>query len=279
MGTLSATYQGIDKESPHPSFEKYRFPFPNNDTICEFAPSMPHLVHAARGPEIWARYSRRNDSIIPFRFIVLKTTLSTFRENLQVISDIKLSLQDCLTAYLTAALNRCSPAAVRRITNAAQYRQTLLASPDLAGNPIYIIPTESIDPQHSSDVLHIAQLIRRSITQSRTTEFIEGYMSTASKYMEDAANEDKQFFFGSELDVLTVNSTAIPWQSATFGSLGPVQVYKTGVSRFYLRISSANATPSYRSEEALDGCVGIPETMYSQFVESLPLNGDVLHVA
>ncbi|KAL0569811.1 hypothetical protein V5O48_012156 [Marasmius crinis-equi] len=270
MSILSADYQGSDALVPYPSFEKPRFPVPDDAIVNRYGPMMPHLVDAIHVSGIRAKYAERNRSTIPFYFVILKNILATFRDSLQDQSGIKLSQQDCLTAYFVAAINRCDPGAIRKITNTAQ------------------IPTEEIDSSRSTDIPYIAQLIRQSLQQGRAKEYIEGYMSTAGKYMAAAADEDKQFFFGSEAPVLSVNSTAtytdhrltditsIAWQSVDFGTGRPVNFYKTGVSRLYLRISAANPTGEYSFDEALDGCIGVPESFYHNFVKSLPLDGSKL---
>ncbi|EEB87658.1 hypothetical protein MPER_14928, partial [Moniliophthora perniciosa FA553] len=111
--------------------------------------------------------------------------------------------------YIVATLNRCESNAIQWITNAAQWRSVSApwASQDLAGNPIYIIPTQNIDILDITDVAHIALLIRQSVLTARDAEFVNDYMSTAGHLMSAAAAAGKQLYFGSDPRVLSVNST------------------------------------------------------------------------
>lgn len=66
------------------------------------------------------------------------------------------------------------------------------------------IPTCLIMP--TDGILSVAQKVRRSLLEARSPNFIESYMSAAGHHMLRAATEDKKFFFGSDSNVLSVNS-------------------------------------------------------------------------
>ncbi len=66
------------------------------------------------------------------------------------------------------------------------------------------IPTCLIMP--TDGILSVAQKVRQSLLEARSPNFIESYMSAAGHHMLRAATEDKKFFFGSDSNVLSVNS-------------------------------------------------------------------------
>ena len=55
-------------------------------------------------------------------------------------------------------------------------------------------------------IVSVAQKVRRSLLEARSPSFVESYMSVAGHHMLRAATEDKKFFFGSDPNVLSVNS-------------------------------------------------------------------------
>ncbi|KDQ61326.1 hypothetical protein JAAARDRAFT_91404, partial [Jaapia argillacea MUCL 33604] len=149
----------------------------------------------------------------------------------------KLSLQDCVTAYMVTVLNRCSDVAIRSITNAASYRhlKTKFIDPDVAGNAIYIIKSSTFEPADLTNATRIGEAIRDSIERSRSPTFVEQWMSVASYLMLSAANSGRSIFFAPESEVLSVNSNlALDWRSIDFGAPGSrSQFFTAGVSNHY----------------------------------------------
>ncbi|ESK96832.1 hydroxycinnamoyl shikimate quinate hydroxycinnamoyltransferase [Moniliophthora roreri MCA 2997] len=276
MLTLSEFYESIESSSPPPLFSKHDFGPPSQEALSKFAPMMPHVCNAAVPSSLIAKYSA--ERIIPVHFIVFKAKVSALKESMQatVGSCVALSMQDCLTAYIVATLNWCKSNAIRRITNAAQWRSVSApwASQDLAGNPIYIIPTQDIDTSNITDVAHIALLIRQSVLTARDAEYVDGYMSTTGYLMSAAADAGKQFYFGSDPQVLSVNSTiSLNWQNIMFGARD-AKFYTSGVSRYHLRLFSANS----RIGGAIDVSFGVPEVVYPKLMQRLPLENGVLNL-
>jgi hypothetical protein len=56
------------------------------------------------------------------------------------------------------------------------------------------------------DICAIARKIRTSLRAAATPSFVEQYMSVAGVHILNAANGGRQFFFGFEPSVLSVNS-------------------------------------------------------------------------
>jgi hypothetical protein len=68
------------------------------------------------------------------------------------------------------------------------------------------VPTDEFDDSHTRDIRYIAERVRRSLVNARQPEFVESYMAVAGHYMSLAAANDRQFFFGSDAEVMSVNS-------------------------------------------------------------------------
>ncbi|KAK7043779.1 hypothetical protein VNI00_008391 [Paramarasmius palmivorus] len=277
MLTLSEFYQNAVISSLQPSFWRHHFQNPSEDTYSLFSSMMPHLRDAVEPPVLAAKYGTLRT--FPVHFFVPRQRAAALRDDIQARmsgSPTNLSLQDCLTAFIVAAINRCEPNAVQRITNAAQWRgiSDSWASQNVAGNPIYIIPTQDIDTQHRTNIAHIALLIRQSIITAREPDFVNSYMATAGQLMHTAAETGKQFYFGSDPNTLSVNSTiSVNWQRVNFG-VPNAKFYTSGVSRYYLRLFRANTT----NTDLIDVSLGVPEALYPRLMELLPLKDEILDI-
>ncbi|THV08051.1 hypothetical protein K435DRAFT_741662 [Dendrothele bispora CBS 962.96] len=275
MRSLSQIYQGLPLRDPVPDFSKYHFPAPTEEEIAEQAPAMPHLVCTYPTSEIGQRYRDRNQKMATIRFMLQRTQTENLMNWVQNGCTIKLTTQDCITACIAVILNLCQTKEhkITKITNAATYRgiSAPWASSALAGNPIYIVPTDELDLSHATDIRYIAQQVRQSLINARQPDFVQRYMSVAGHFMSLAAKDNKQFFFGSDLRTMSVNSNlSLDWHSIHFGYPGLARFHTAGVSMYYLRVFSANPVDSAQNlEEGVEVSFGVPEEMEDQVLKIL----------
>ncbi|KAK0240457.1 hypothetical protein EDD85DRAFT_825416 [Armillaria nabsnona] len=265
MHTLSQLYQGLQPSYPPPSFRKHKFTSPDIDILQRFEPMMPHLTGTFPVPEIYQRYAERNQSTRRIDWYVTQGQASLIRDHTNGFSSIPLSVQDCLTSYIVSTFNRCGYHTLSTVTNAASYRD--VAAPfidaNVAGNCIYVIPTCLIMP--TDGILSVAQKVRRSLLEARSPNFIESYMSAAGHHMLRAATEDKKFFFGSDSNVLSVNSNlSFNWRAVHFGYPRGSKFYTAGISKFYLRVFKSNS-----DEAGIELSLGVPEDIYDLVMKTL----------
>ncbi|KAK0210454.1 hypothetical protein DFS33DRAFT_1293254 [Desarmillaria ectypa] len=265
MHTLSHLYQGLQPSYPAPSFRKHVFAFPDTDILQPFGPMMPHLTGKFPVPEIYHKYVERNQSMRRIDWYITQGQASLIRDHANGLSSIPLSVQDCLTSYIVSIFNRCGHHKLSSVTNAASYRD--IAAPfidaNVSGNYIYVIPTCLIMP--TDGILSVAQKVRRSLFEARTLSFIESYISVAGHHMLRTVNEDKKFFFGSDSNVLSVNSNlSFNWRAVHFGYPGGSRFYTSGISKFCLRVFKSNS-----DETDTELSLGVPEDMYDIVMKTL----------
>lgn len=265
MHTLSQLYQGLEPSYPAPSFRKHVFASPDPDTLQRFGAMMPHLTGTFPVPEIYQRYAERNQSMSRIDWYVTQGQASLIRDHTNGLSFIPLSVQDCLTSYIVSTLNRCGYHTLSTVTNAASYRDVAapFIDPNVAGNCIYVIPTSLIMP--TDGIVSVAQKVRQSLLEARSPGFIESYMSVAGHHMLRAATEDKKFFFGSDSNILSVNSNlSFDWRAIHFGYPRGSRFYTAGISKFYLRVFKSNS-----DEAGIEMSLGVPEDIYGLVMKTL----------
>ncbi|TFK42810.1 hypothetical protein BDQ12DRAFT_294003 [Crucibulum laeve] len=113
-----------------------------------YLPLMPHLVPTAPtiglGKENHVEPTITWDSIptAQINWHVAKSKLSLLRAGIQAdVHILKISIQDCISAYVATLINRHKAMSIQKITNAASYRniQASFVHPDVAGNEILIV--------------------------------------------------------------------------------------------------------------------------------------------
>ncbi|KAJ3775585.1 hypothetical protein FB446DRAFT_724692 [Lentinula raphanica] len=276
LTTFSEYYEGHEPDiGSLPVFKKHHFSDPSPAEIQKWLPHMSHLACTYSAAEIQVKYNEGNEPTVPIRAIIKRSDAEAIRRRAQAEQNsnrgLTISLQDALSATVVAAINRSYPNSVRRVTNAAGYRQVNAEwnLPNVAGNSIYIVSTRDFDAVFSQDIGYVAAMIRKSLLEARKAEYVAGYMSVASHQMALAAENNEQFFFGSDRSTLSVNSNLIfDWQSIGFGCSN-TRFYTPGITRFYLRIFLANPSSTLSKGEALDLTFGAPASMRSGIIEQL----------
>ena len=119
MHTLSQFYQGLPSESTVPTFEKYHFPTPSHSVVAEFWPRMPRLHATCDFNELVRAPSRKDFEVVRWRIDnddieELRSVLSCKRQDGPLFSK-----QDCLVAYVVAALNHNTGNPVQMVTQVA----------------------------------------------------------------------------------------------------------------------------------------------------------------
>ncbi|OCH95279.1 hypothetical protein OBBRIDRAFT_720887 [Obba rivulosa] len=212
MRLLSHNYQGLPPPDSAPIFTKHVFPDPSAELVHEYLPSMPHLAQTYPHAALGTAYAQMNRTTERIDLHIEGHKLHSLRERVMGHlkgTGVQLSIQDCLTAYLVTALNRCLGDPIHEITNAASYRHLPLPFVDgnVVGNAIYIvriIPTRL--SKGSLSLCDVAVAIRSTLERCRTSEYVEWWMCVASHIMLAAANEDRSLFFSTPLGRLSVNS-------------------------------------------------------------------------
>ncbi|CDO77851.1 hypothetical protein BN946_scf185032.g3 [Trametes cinnabarina] len=274
MRSLSQQYQGHDlRDLPTPTFDKRTFSPPTGSLVERYAPLIPHLVETYSVTDVSKRYAEMNAHTSPIRFKITLAQLTKLKDKVSNRLDptsVKPTSQDILTAYVVSVLNRCSDVPITTITNAASYRHVseVLASPDVAGNAVYVIPATL--PRTPLPMAQTAMAIRRSVQSSRERTFVEEYMAAASALMQEAVNNNRTWFFSPRPGKLTVNSNAsIDWRSAHFGYPTTSRFHTSGFSDRYLRVFRSNPEPSMTtalgaedpSNQSLDVFFSIADTL------------------
>ncbi|KAI0362762.1 hypothetical protein OH77DRAFT_1515943 [Trametes cingulata] len=208
---------------------------------------MPHLTETCPGAELGKRYAEMSVDTSWVSFKISSRQLNKLKEAVMKTvapTDVRLSSQDVLTAYIIHTLNRHSEVPITTVTNAASYRHVPNAvhSPDVAGNAVYIITTTL--ESASSSLSDVAIAIRRTILRCRELAFVEEYMGVASALMLSAVNSGHSWVFASSPEKLSVNSNAnINWRSAHFGFPSSVRFHTSGLNDRYVRVFRSNPVP------------------------------------
>lgn len=244
MRSLSQSYQGV-QNSYTPTFIKHEFPTPSRETIEHHLPLMPHLARTYPVCMLSALYGEMNKNVVPIRCRVADEKLQQLREMVMLDvqeTNITLSIQDCLTAYVVTVLHRCAGTPIRVVTNAASVRDeqalwdvivTLILPVSSRTRTIHQqqcsgecdlhrklvprctrdsvlmgpkVPTSLDDQDPDQTLASIAVAIRRSVQRCREPDFIEGWMAVASHQMLRAANAGESLFFAGGSDCVSVNS-------------------------------------------------------------------------
>ncbi|KAJ7582504.1 hypothetical protein C8J56DRAFT_1055565 [Mycena floridula] len=269
MHLVSQFYQGDLAPPLHvPVFGNTPLSEPSEYMKQLFRPLLPHMAESLDESEIGKRYAELQSSIVHLRWRMPRCYFQNIQSKLQTSSNLKLSLQDCITAYFVTLVNRCHANTISKVTNAASYRRCSahFVKPDIAGNAIYIVATERLAPDEREDSGLVAQKIRQSLITARQDNFLESYMSVASHLMLADANSSRRMFFGSDPDVLSVNSTlSLPQQAIHFGWPGKTSFHTVGYSRFYLRVFTANPSgPNDDADDFLELSMGVPAHLRQQ---------------
>ncbi|KAF5386593.1 hypothetical protein D9615_001725 [Tricholomella constricta] len=265
MNTISRIYEGLEPSFPTPTFTKQHFPVPDAETLAKYSSFCPYLVHSLSG----SKYGETQRTISRVDWRVSRRELESLRGAVQLmIPALKVSLQDCLTAYVVTVINQHRPFSIKKVTNAASYREIKapFVQPDVAGNAILIIPTEE-DFRGGANIVEVAKKIRESLLHNLEARRLEQSMSVISYLMLLAANEHRPPFFGIETTTLSINSNIrLDWASVAFGYGGLARFYTCGYSRFYLRTFSSN--PGVH-EASFDVSFGVPDDMKARVIQTL----------
>ncbi|KAF9239607.1 hypothetical protein BU15DRAFT_46596 [Melanogaster broomeanus] len=207
MHTLSQFYQGLSPEFRSPTFKKHVFSAPSESVMTEFHICMRHLLHPYPFNELGAVYAEASQGVEHMR---CRLDGDELRELRSTLSDscgqrgISLSTNDSLTAYIVAVLNYNRIEPVQYVTHASSYRdiKAPFIDADVAGNLIQNVPSGALP----LDMTGIASTVRAALLRSRELDYLNNWISTASKLMLDTANAGKSFFFAPQDDVVTINS-------------------------------------------------------------------------
>jgi len=276
MYSISQSYQDLEIPRPFPILERHDFATPSWDMTQRFLPLMPHLAQMQPVSALGALYSEMNKDSTRIQYRVTFVKLRRLRDRVAAelsSTNIRPSIQDCLTSYIVTVITRCSGTQIRFITNAASYRNTQFPFVDdnVAGNAIFIIPALLDDISDSGkNLAGIAKAIRISIEQCRTLDFVAGYMSVASEQMLIAANSGRSMFFGTPPDCFSVNSNlSLDWTSAHFGYPERTRFFTAGVNTRYMRVFRANPSVSETGADDVEICFGVPAVLKSKVMEYL----------
>ena len=121
MHTLSQFYQGLPSEFAVPTFKKHHFPTPSHSVVNEFWPRMPRLHATCDFNELARAPSRKDFEIVRWRIDnddieELRSVLSSKKQD---PDGPLLSKQDCLVAYVVAALNHNTGNPMQMVTYVA----------------------------------------------------------------------------------------------------------------------------------------------------------------
>lgn len=126
MRALSQYYQGLDLMDPIPSFTKHIFPSPTLQLIDRMSSEMLHLVNTHPPTELGKLYASMNQDVVTLQWKFSGQHLRWIRESTSNTahserngSRIRLSMQDCLSAYMIDIVNRFTSIPIVRVTNAA----------------------------------------------------------------------------------------------------------------------------------------------------------------
>lgn len=121
MHMLSQLYQGLEVSYPSATFEKHEFSVPGPPTIEKYLPVMAHLVETYYHSELGTKYAELNRSISRVDWRIPRSQIEKLRAKIQDPL-LKLSIQDCLTAYVVTVINRCATTPIDKVRNAASVR-------------------------------------------------------------------------------------------------------------------------------------------------------------
>lgn len=267
MHCLSQCYQGLQPTFPRPTFTKHDLPRPSQETTERYLPLMPHLARTYPAAILRGLCAEANEDIHPIRIRISVDKLSRLRDRMAAsikATNVKISIQDCLTAYIVSVLQRCSGVSIRMVTNAASYRrvQAPFIDGNVAGNAISIVPA-LLDGTEKT-LVDRAIAIRRAIDRARQPEFIADWVAVASQRMFAAANSSESLFFAASSDCVSVNSNlSLDWCSAHFGQPGKARFYTSGINKHYLRVFRSNpvAESAVGLAESVDVCFGVHGSM------------------
>lgn len=134
---LSQVYQSLSPLYPAPTLRKYEFPVPDAEVIDEYFPLMPHIAKSYPLKDVGALYGKMNEHTarIDVHFSeeqLLRLKASVMEDPRVQNSNVTVSIQDCLTAYVVVVLNKFSDVPIKTITNAASVSVLDLNAPKVS---------------------------------------------------------------------------------------------------------------------------------------------------
>ncbi|KAL4069073.1 hypothetical protein J3A83DRAFT_4401226 [Scleroderma citrinum] len=251
--TLSQFYQNKLSEFATPTFRKHFFPPPSEAIVAEYYPKMRLLHDAYPFAEISAKFTEASKGVENLQWRFTGEELHRLHAITNPIRQQKFTIQDCLTAYIVTALNRCQEKPIRTVSNVGS------------------IVTEQVP----LDMVGIATAIRTSINRSRGIQELENYLTTASDHILTTTNSGKSFFFTPCDDVMTVNSNfSVDWCSAHFGFPDGSKFHTSGVTKFYFRPFKSNPVKGvdgiwHSRQGSIDISMGVPTELKSRILDVL----------
>ncbi|CAF1088332.1 unnamed protein product [Didymodactylos carnosus] len=246
LSDWSRLYQHLEPESIRPIFERERNMWKKENDEFHLSPSMKLIRNGDKRESILARlvqeYSETESINIPFSSAQLAKLQSLVNEN---NSKTMLTSQDALNAYIIRTLNKHIlnnvDDYIRRAYILINFRgisDRLAPAGRVANSLMQMLTDDFSDPL---SLKAIAQAIRQTIQETRHESFLEQWLPTADRMMNEITKEGRVNFVWDKNEVVFNSNFKYDWTDRfDLGMNNQCRLHTLGTYKAYFRIFRLN---------------------------------------